>query len=330
MPKKWVDRIATPRRSCVGVENISELLCDSSKINMMRLLNCDEKYKKEWAPDCELLMEWERLLPLCKGSGVAALYEAEKKWLRVEGMDFFDRWNLGGNLLRVMDLSVYELPKNQIHIHEFVTDFINKNNNAKASLSDLSEEMKKRMKANRSKEFHLILELPDAPFLRPNLYAAEQAFSKAICNEKYKDEEWGLILTQLVISLAKCVQNEKKIVLHLYSPYTYAPVFDTLSYLLDHRLFSGKIMMGIFVDTAMRAYEPLCRFFKEKPDQAPYELATEVILTVPDFAEGLDDRLRTLFRLYPRGGLTLGGVRTDSPAYFIADELALSAWMRDE
>ena len=132
--------------------------------------------------------------------------------------------------------------------------------------------------------------------------------------------------TQVMISFVKELGSKKNFVLHLYSPRAYTPVFETLSYLLEHRLYTGKIAIGIFVDTAARAYDSLCEFYKELTDRDSITLATEVILTVPDFADGLQDRLRALFRLYPRGGLIFGGVLTDSPAYFIADQVALSAW----
>ena len=135
-----------------------------------------------------------------------------------------------------------------------------------------------------------------------------------------------MLLTQVMISFVKELGSKKNFVLHLYSPRAYTPVFETLSYLLEHRLYTGKIAIGIFVDTAARAYDSLCEFYKELTDRDSITLATEVILTVPDFADGLQDRLRALFRLYPRGGLIFGGVLTDSPAYFIADQVALSAW----
>ncbi|MBR2353289.1 MAG: hypothetical protein IKA76_02155 [Clostridia bacterium] len=321
MAKKWTDRMATPMRDPVCVENIGELFMDSAKINIMRLMNCDEKYKKGWAPNFELIEEWERLLPFCKGSGVAALYEAELRWLGVDRMELYDRWNIGGDMLRLMDLSEFSAPSDQIHIDRFVSDFAKSDSEENAPLSRLICQIEKRIKSCKSKEFHLILEWSGTSFLRPNPHEAEQALLRMIRGEKYNEEERSMLLLQTVILLAKRVK--KPLVLHLYGKDSYAPVFETWDYLRAHKLFSGHLFFGIFLDTATLAHEGLCDRFGESLPEDPILPHTELILTVPDFADGLSDRLSALFRLYPRGGVTFGGVLTDSPAYFVADRVAL-------
>ena len=137
-----------------------------------------------------------------------------------------------------------------------------------------------------------------------------------------------MLLAQMAISLAKSLPSEKTCVLHLYCPTSYTPVFDTLSYLLDHRLFKGRVTVGLFLDHADRAYERLCRAHERLVGDEGVALDSEVILTVPDFADGFEERLARLFRLYPKGGVSLGGILTDSPAYFVADEWALASWKK--
>lgn len=328
MATVWYDRIAAPRKRSDCAENISDLLMDSSKINMMCLLGCDEKYKKAFASDCELLMEWERILPLCGGSGAAALYEAEKKWLGVDGMSFEARWQKGCSRLWEVDLSAYTLPVDRILLSDFVMEFIKKKGDGEISVSALARAALESVKLNDFKEIHLVCSLPDAPFVRPNVYAAEQVLSRIIRGEKYKSEEWGMLLCQVAISLAKVLTRDKECVLHLYCRMGYTPVFDALSYLLDHRLFKGRVAVGLFLDHADRAFEPLCRAQERLKVEDGVALGAELILTVPDFAEGFEERLARLFRLYPRGGVSLGGVLTDSPAYFIADRWALDVWKK--
>ncbi len=326
MASKWIDRIATPKIDPMCVENISEFLIDSSKIGMIKLLDRDEKYKNEKASDFELLKEWEEILPLCQGSGAAGLYEAEKKWLCVNDMGIFDRWNIGSERVKTMDFSIYSAPTDQIQIHRFVSDFIKSSVKETDLFSSLISQMKSVIEASKQEEFHLILNLSDAPFLRPNPYAAGQILEKKICGEKCNDSEESLLLLQSSISLIRSIKSAKKIVLHIYAEASYNSVFETIEYLAEHRLFSGDIYVGIFLDTAHRAHERLCRLFARYSGGTIITLHTELILTVADFAEGLPERMMGLFRLYPRRGVCFGGVLSDSPAYFIADQLALHIW----
>jgi hypothetical protein len=64
----------------------------------------------------------------------------------------------------------------------------------------------------------------------------------------------------------------------------------------------------------------LCAFSSERITLTP-----ELLLCPSDFTAGLSDRLAAFFRLYPRGGVAVGSVLTDSPLYFVAEQLLLSA-----
>ena len=326
MTNKWIDRMATPKRDPARVDNISELLMDTSKINMLRLLNRDEKYKRELAADFELLREWEEVLPLCKGSGAAALYEAETEWLGVKEMSLADRWRIGSERIGNTDFSPFRMPSDQIHLSSFVSEFAKNVSNSQGTLSQLTAQMVETVKSNNSKEFHLILKLSDTPFLRPNPYGAEQVLGRMICGEKCKKSEISMLLLQGVISLCRSLKNSQNLVLHLYAEEGYGSVFEAVAYLREHKLFSGELRIGIFLDSARSAYSELCRLYESLSREEPLGIRTELLLTVSDFADGLSERISALFRLYPRGGVTLGGVLTDSPAYFVADALALAAW----
>ena len=330
MASKWTDRMATPKIDPSRSENISELFMDSSKINVMRLLNCDEKYKKEKAADFELLREWERCLPLCQGNGAAAIYEAETRWLGVEDMALSDRWTVGCERLRDMDLSEYSAPTDQLRIDRFVSDFVKGSADEAEPLTSLIERMGAVAEASKDKDFHLILPLSEAPLLRPNLHAAEQILKREISGEKCNGSERSLLLLQSLISLVRLIGEKKKFVLHIYAEGAYDPVFDAIEYLGDRKLFEGEIYVGVFLDTAVRAHSELCRLFAERSDGRQLTLHTELILTVADFADDLSDRLAGLFRLYPRKGICFGGVLTDSPAYFVADRIALDAWRKSD
>ena len=325
METKWKDRIADPKKDPACVENIGELFMDTSKIQMMCLLNCDEKYKKKRAADFELLKEWEEILPLCKGSGAAMLYEAETRWLADE-MEISDRWSKGCERLFRMDLSEYSPSADQVRLDRLVTDFAKETSEKNDPLSALVCQMTALEKASGDGKFHLILPMLGSEFIRPNPYASNETLKRLICGEKCNDMEWSSLLLQAAISFVRARKNAQGLVLHLFSEHSYAPLFEAIDYLRDHRLFAGELRFGILLDTARQAHAELCDLFSKWTEKEPFSISLELILTVADFAQGLSDRMAALFRLYPKGSIRLGGVLTDSPAYFVADRLALEAW----
>ncbi len=310
------DRFAQPRREAIVATNISELLIDTSKINMMRILNCDEKYKIGSASDYEMLTEWERILPLCQGSGAAAFYRRECEWLEIADLPLCEKWRQGNSRLTETDFSAFSLPEDQVSLSRFVTNFVKKEQGEVSCLSDLVSDLKRKLESMEFQEIHLISRLPDCPFSPPNPYGADQAFQRMIRDGKYKDEDLCLVMAQLVISLYLDPPRNKKIPLHLSGEGCDDAALDLLSYLDSRRLFSGELYFGISPDRGARIYERLCAYLSDRITLRP-----ELILTVPDLAEGLSDRLDALFRVYPRGAVSFGGVLTDSPLYFVAHKM---------
>lgn len=305
------DRMATPRMTDGVSLNTKDLLIDSEKVKLIRLLGCDEKYRNGKASDFEWLAEWERILPLCRGTGAAKLYEKECEWLQIPfDSDALAKWKLGNEAIWNGRLPKSSLPTDEIRLHRFVSDFINLNREKRPSFPDLVEAVKKAEQTLNIEKVHWILELPDAPFYRPNPYAAEQAWSRIICDEKCNLSDECAVLMQLLISgiLNPLPSGER--VLHLYTLGGYDTVFEYLNYLKERKLFRGTVCFGIFPDTAARAFDRLAQ-----ASSADVRVIPELIFSVADFGEGLAERMDALFRRYPATGVSFGGVLTDSLLY---------------
>ncbi len=304
-----VDRYAAPRRVDWEAANAAELLMDSAKLDMMRILKCDEKYNNGTASDFEMLSEWNRLLPLCRGTGAASLFEKECQALGISAsMDPREQWRR----MRAPSAKGIRLADDQITLHQFVLNFIDQNRKSSVRHADLITELLGRIDAMKIEPFHLILRLPNVEFSRPDPYNTEQIFAAFINDEKYKKEQEMILLCGTLIALLRALPNEKKAVLHLYAEHSYGGVFVFLDYLREHRLFDGSCYVGIFPDTATSVYADFCHRSYVSP---------ELILAVPDFAPGLSDRLAHLFRTYPHASVSFGGVLTDSPLYMVAHEM---------
>lgn len=314
------DRFARPCRTVRELTNVGEALMDTAKIRMLCLLNCDEKYKKKTASDFELFREWERVLPLCEGSGAAALYRAECELLGINDLEVKEKWKRGIEALDALDFEEYSLPMDQIDLNDILSNFIKLNRGKSAPVSLPHGMAVEAVEVLDCKDVHLIMTLPTVPFARPNPYAAEQALGRILYDEKYKKEDLSLILCQLAILLLLDPPAGRKIHLHLSSEHDPDPALAFLSYLEDRRLFEGTVYFGIELDTAARIYDDLCGFLSERITLCP-----ELILSVSDFGDGLAERLAALFRRYPRGAVTLGGVRTDSPLYPVTHRLLETA-----
>ncbi len=297
------DRYATPRRVCREFANPGEWLIDSSKLRMMKILGCDEKYHRGIASDYELLAEWERVLPQCEGTGAAALYVQE-----CEALGCSPLWSAKEKWSRFHPPTDQEIPlmNDGLMMHLFVSNFIRSRSGMSASYPELLQALLGEIHALQSTEIHLVLRLPDLAFCRPDPYKTEQAFRSFACGEKYKKEQEIILLCGTLIALLKAFPKEKNPVLHLFAEHTYEGTFGCLDYLREHRLFDGACFVGIFLDTAVSAYTDFCNRSGVVP---------ELVLTVSDFAKGLPDRLERLFRTYPRGAISFGGVLTDSPLY---------------
>lgn len=320
MKETYINWMSDPRQNVNVLSNIGEVLLDSNKINMLRVLNCDEKYKKKQTSDFELLAEWERILPLCEGNGTAALYQEECRWLEIDGLSVTDKWKQGNEKLLSMSFPENRLPTNRFFLDRFVLDFVKSETKKEGALERLLSSLEWKIKSLKNEEIHVIIALPNIPFSTPNPYVAEQAIGRLICNEKYKDEDLLLLLSQTVISLALRRKGEPFLVFHLFGKGGYDAPFALLSYMEEKKLFAGRVYLGIFLDTAHGVFSRLCGFSSER-----IALTPELILCASDFADGLANRLDAFFRLYPRGGVAVGSVLTDSPLYFVAERLLREA-----
>ncbi len=309
-----VDRYASPLCGTEEVNNVAELLMDSEKKKLMCLLGCDEKYKNGLVSDFECLARWDRVYPLCRGTGVAALYEKECARLGFSPeTDPKEKWRAEPSLPG----ETIPLAKDQIALHRFVSDFARKEKEKKPSYRELIDEVMKEINALKTEELHLILRLPPTEYIRSDPYGTEQIYGRWMSGEKCNQKEELILLCGILISVLRERNKGQNLTLHLFAENGYETVFAFLDYLRAQKLFSGTCMVGVFLDTAHLAYDEFCKRDGVHP---------ELILTVSDFAEGFGERMGRLFRHYPASCLSFGGILTDSPLYGVAQEAVLGQW----
>ncbi len=330
------DCIAKPKKHISVLSNITECIKSADKIKIIDCLNCDEKYINGQASDFELFEEWERILPMCVGTGAERLYREELRFLNLEypktpqtRATVCDRWERGNQEIRSSDFSEPSNTKNAssyrtieaLDLTEFVTNFVESCKDKNVGLKELLTESEKKINRGNNAEnaeIHFVIDFTNMEYTRPDPYHSECALKKMLCDEKlYKSEFFSVTAQLLILLVAKGEKERKNFCLHFYSEGTLAPisaVSSVLRYLRERRLFHGQIRLGVFPDSPVEDWSSLCGRWDTGTFVRP-----ELLLRSRDFTSGLTERLERIFSEYPVGGMRFGGCLTDSPLYFVWD-----------
>ncbi len=293
--------------------NITELIKNRSKIEIMIALGCDEKYRNGSASDFEFFAEWERILPLCAGNGEETIYREE---LRLVGLslpssvqtreEVCRRWQMANDGLQQLSHFKKAEKATTFDWVQFVSEFVISCKGKSRKLSELAEEARKTVGALKSKELHVIFPLFEMEYQRTDPYHAEGALEKMVCDKKLYSEELFLVSAQLLILLLKA-KTETKITLHLYAEPSSETPRLLITYLKERELFAGDAFVGAFVDQNFDVLHALAGCSDERVHVRP-----ELLLRHKDCTEALSAQLKKLFAAYPMGGITFGGALTDS------------------
>ncbi len=298
--RKEDDRVTT---------NIGELLRNDDKIKVMRLLGCEEKYINGACSDYEFFAEWERVVPLCAGTGAAVVYGEERVLLGLSETDSpADAWRGGNDFLaeHVSDFKKKEKISPILDLNRIVSDFAKRSGRAFSKYDALRQEFCDILIAEKSNPIHSTVFLTSFEFQRPDPYHASLFLEKRNA-EKWNDEKEAVLLLQLLIDGLTITKKYKKdLVLHLHTRED-AVADAAISYLLDRSLTEGQIRLGVSSRIDPEALVSRMDRWGGK------QVTPELVLNVGDLDEGLEDRLYDLFCVYPAGGLRFGGILTDAP-----------------
>ncbi len=290
------------------VTNIGELLRNNDKISAMRLLGCEKKYTDGACSDYEFFAEWERVAPLCAGTGISSVYQEERTLLGLAETDpTVEQWRRGNECLEshCSEILKVEREPSVYDLNKIVSDFVKYDKGASLKYDDIRESFGNILCAEKSNTVHVTISLKSNKFQRPDPYHAALFWEKKNV-EKWNTENESVLLVQLLIDGLLTIKKHKKdAVLHLYAKED--EVADaTLSYLLDRSLTEGQIRLGI--STYCDPDSLVCRMERWSGER----VIPELVLGASDLDEGLEERLYGLFCLYPVGGLRFGGVLTDA------------------
>ncbi len=304
-------------------KNVRELLQSRDKTMNFHLLDCDEKYKNGTASDYEVFAEWERIMPLCAGTGTAVLYAEEK---RILGIDTTatpqEAWR---TVLEWSDCSddsfLPHITSDQtVDFTRFLSGFLIKNKGKPFAYAEILNEILikvKQQKTRQDKDLHLILTCDFDSFEALNRYRAEQLFKTNKRVENYNKNEKFLVSAQLFIDLILAARQESiEPILHLRRRSDVENIQEFLDYLAAHRLLAGELRIGFSLDTDSKHLTVLCESLCENIPVHP-----ELILSPSDFGTDIAQRLRSFASVYPVGGLRFGGIDTDAPLFWAGHRL---------
>ena len=288
--------------------NITELLIDLGKIEVMARLGCDEKYTNGSASDFELLVEWERVLPLCAGLGEAAVYREALALLGLSDCrDPSALWKRGGELLRGGVPAAARLPfAERLNWNQFVSKFAIYLENGFPDLTEtaIGEGEEECLK---NKELHVVFDASDLEYEVPSPYRFKQARQQMISGEKLNSKECFVLCAQGLIELllARGKRKELRTVLHLRDC---DAARRLIGYLKEHRLFGGEVRLGVFPGADPWELRCAC-----DPVRGAFTVFPEVILRTRELGCDCETSLRRWLSAYPLGGLRFGGCLVASP-----------------
>lgn len=257
--------------------NIIKKIKNPDKINIMKLLDCDEKYIDGRASDFEWFAMWEELLFLAEGHSEVEKYREElaslglpmpqgqtcsrddsiSRWRRMNienntGVFEGDRQNICGEHCSDIINEKYKKTRDclRFDVYHSVTKFIT----ICDSITDLSELLCFSLEKNDKSYISLIIDIYPTDYIRPDPYAARVIFEKKKSGEKLNKQEKNVLLSQLLIDLIIRMKNTKDITVFISSDAPSPASFELVKYLAKRKIFEGEVALSVGKGTDLGAF----------------------------------------------------------------------------
>ena len=303
------------RKGKASLDNLGTWCMSEDKRQMMQFLNCDEKYNNERASDFELFAEWERILPLCIGTGSAELYFEQLALLGIEERTLGENcpsagelWQKGNAVLcekreSIIKIEYQKYLENQgFNVSDFIMNFTKETSETIQELSDAATRICEELPENGK-----ILFCADGTrYARPDRYHASLLWQRLCRDEKLNGEDFFALAFQLLIEvlLLRKQRGEKTSVLLLTDDSDLR--MRTVKYLGEHRLLLGELRFAVSLTESVREWSSLCRCNGE------FLARPALLLSPSDFGASFDAKMNGLLSALPIGALCFAGIASDS------------------
>ncbi len=291
------------------LNNITNHIKNINKLNIMRALECDEKYINGSASDFEWFDEWERILPLAEGHGETEKYAEElrmfgaalpegdysrqrsiMRWREIhsrtpcfeveEGRQSYEEKNTPRPFPRALETQVYNIND---HVSNFTKEC--------RTLSEISRRLLLNTEAEKKADISLILDISSLEYLRPDPYMSGRYYERYMCGEKLNSCELFAMYSQVMIDLLIGLKKGTNTVLYLLTDGDISAACEFVGYLDSRNLFGGAVLMSVSADTDTDKLYGLLSDVYPKIHVCP----------VIDTDEVSAELLQALFYKYPRG-----------------------------
>ncbi len=296
--------------------NIIKEIRNDSKIKILKLLNCDEKYINGRASDFEWFALWEEALFLAEGHKEVKAYEGE---LTAAGLSMPDkttysrresisRWRRLGmeNNTGVFEgerieacsynTSAFLTEKYKIRcrnykfdVNKCVTEIIMKNDSVTSASKMLSE----KLENDKNPYITLVIDINNVEFLRPDPYLAGGLYEKEKSGEKLNMQEKNVLLSQLLIELLIRSKNTKAISILIKTQSNSSAALGLVAYLARRGIFEGEIAVTVDAETDLEVFADIAAEVYPKIWLRPFLDAESKKLS--------DRELSAMFSVYPSG-----------------------------
>ena len=245
--------------------NITKLIKNTAKINIIKQLGCDEKCFNGLASDFEWFDMWEGASLLCAGHKELENYADELRGFGLSPVCYLDfcrqssicRWKAANGM---EDNDANTLPKLQgarsgnyvkqllgfdctdmEYLFVDTSDYVTKFTNTSLSISHMCEKMIDLIGARNNTCVILTVDLFEGGFERPDPYKANTVFLKKKSDELLNPIEKNILTSQLLIELILLLKKEKNIRILLREGGEYLCSASLIEYLDRRRLFAGDV-----------------------------------------------------------------------------------------
>ena len=302
------------------MNNITKLIRNDEKINILKLLSCDEKYTDGRASDFEWFEAWEGAMLLCAGHREYKSYadilsefqltvtEPE----RISRLSCIERWrtvnalllNVGqeerrackstreeGSVLENIfpRFAVQKEGHHSVEIKKTVSEFITEFD----SIQHMSDSISEECVSSEKPCIFLTVDLYDTEYIRPDPYLGGKAFEKKKSGEKLNETEENVLASQLISELLIRLREKKKTDLLFRSGGQSEAALSLIKYLVRRRLLDGNVFVKLDDISALDALSRTAVEVYPKIYIRPTVFLNETSLT--------KEELTRLFYRYPVG-----------------------------
>ena len=325
------------QNSNIMSNNITKVIKNIKKINILNQLGCDEKYIVDNASDFEWFDLWECASLLCAGHGELDVYYSELRKRGLEPTVYSEicressiaRWIAanGGDSMARKNVAVTQEKRSREYLEKALAiskadkdttivcleDRVSKFTSVCQSISELSERISNEIIALEKSCITLSVELCAEEYERPDPYGAGRLFLKKISGEKLNNKEQNIFISQLLIEIIIRSKKEKNIRLLIKEGGKFGWSASLVEYLERRRLFTGEIWVDIASDTVPSLLYKRYTGIKASP------------LLDLDRLSPSEEQLVAAFREYPVGGFIFKGGKGSRELISAIESVAQSA-----